>query len=315
MDVLTRKPRRSNGIGVIAAAGLLVASLATGGCAWKQERDQLRAQKQQLADENQKLSETLQTLRSESTEANATLEDVAKGLEEIRAKELKVIQSSIRVAQEGKATGGRRDQLEMEIQTIRDAIHKNLQKLARLEKSNKESGVKMASLERLAEELKRSLEEKAATVAELESRVGDLSKTVASQATSLAEKDTALREGETRIAQTTKERNTAYVAVASKNVLKEKGVVAKQGSILGLGGRWIETGKFDPGVFREVDVTRELEVSIPAPASKVRIVTEQPKESYEIVDAGPNSRSSTLAVKDPAAFWKGDRYLVVMIPD
>ena len=48
-------------------------------------------------------------------------------------------------------------------------------------------------------------------------------------------------------------------------------------------------------------------------AGKVRVVTAQPKESYEIVDGGPTA--SRLAVKDPAAFWKGDRYLVVMIPD
>ncbi len=105
------------------------------------------------------------------------------------------------------------------------------------------------------------------------------------------------------------------MAVASTKVLREKGVVEKRGSVAGLGGRWIETGKFDPEVFREIDVTKETEVTIPAPASKVRIVTGQPKESYEIVDGGPDSKSSKLAVKDPAAFWKGDRYLVVMIPN
>jgi hypothetical protein len=57
------------------------------------------------------------------------------------------------------------------------------------------------------------------------------------------------------------------------------------------------------------------EVSIPAPAGQVQVVTAQPKESYEIVVGGPNSKSSKLAVKDPSAFWKGDRYLVVTIPD
>jgi Rad3-related DNA helicase len=198
---------------------------------------------------------------------------------------------------------------------IRDAVHKNLEKLARLEKANKASGVRVASLERLGEELRKSLEEKAAMVAELESRIGNLSKTVESQATSLAEKEETIHKGETEVAQKTKELNTAYVAVASKRVLTGKGVVEKRESVAGLGGRWIETGKFDPGVFREIDVTQELEVPIPAPAGKVRVVTGQPKESYEIVDGGPNSKSSKLAVKDPSAFWKGDRYLVVMIPD
>jgi hypothetical protein len=105
------------------------------------------------------------------------------------------------------------------------------------------------------------------------------------------------------------------VAIASRGVLKAKGIVEKQGAILGPGGRWMETGKFDPAVFREIDVTKDLAVAIPAPAGKVRVVTEQPKESYAIVAAGPVSMESRLEVKDPAAFWKGDRYLVVMIPE
>ncbi len=315
MKVLNETARMSKGVGGIAAAGLLGVALATGGCAWKQERDQARAEKQQLADENQKLSETLQTSRSESTEANAILDEVQKGLEDIRAKELKVLKSSLAVAGQEQAAGGRRDQLQAEIQTIREAVHRNLQKLAKLERSSRESGAKMATLEKLTEELKRSLEEKDATLAALQGKVTDLSNTVASQASSLAEKDDTIRQGESRIADQTKRINTAYVAVASKKVLTQKGVVEKKGSIAGLGGRWIETGKFDPGVFREIDVTKETAVPIPAPASKVRVVTEQPKDSYQIVDAGPNSKASRLEVKDPAAFWKGDRYLVVMIPE
>ncbi len=301
------------GTAPVAAAAALGLVLLTAGCVGQQERDQLRAEKQQLTAENQKLQEQLKSVRSETAEANAVLDDVQKGLEEIRAKELKAIQSSIAVAQEGTAAGGRRDQLQGEIQMIRDAVHKNLQKLARLERTNRANGVAMASLEKLAAELKSSLQEKETMLAQLQSKVNDLSNTVAQQASSLAEKDTAIHEGETRIAQQTKELNTAYIAVASKSVLKQKGIVEKKGAILGLGGDWTRTGRFDPGVFREVDVTRDLEVSIPAPASKVRVLTDHPKESYQIV-AGEDSRSSKLKVKDPASFWKGDKYLVVMIP-
>lgn len=300
------------GIRPIVAASVVGIVLAAGGCASKQERDQLQVEKQQLTAEKQKLTDKLQTIQNESTEANATLEEVQKGLEDIRAKELKVIQSSIRVAQEGNATSERRERLQAEMQMVRDAIHKNLQKLAKLQRTNKENGVQMASLTALADELKKSLEEKATTIADLESRVGDLSKTVETQAASLAEKDTTIHDGETQIAQRTKEVNTAYVAVASKNTLKQKGVVEKRGSIAGLGGRWIETGKFDPEIFHEIDVTKDMEVPIPAPKGKVQVVTGQPKESYAIVDGGPNSKSSKLTVKDPSAFWKGDKYLVVM---
>ncbi len=320
-EVREEKPERPKQFPTVLVATALGILIVFGGFEWKQqrdlrqERDVSQARMQELTDQNQKLSESMQSLQSESAESNATLEEVAKGLQEIRAKELKAIQSSIQVAREGEAAGNWRTQLAAEIQGIREAIHKNLQKLAHLEKTNKESGLKVASLQMLADQLKKSLEDREATVAELQSKVGDLSKTVETQATSLAEKDAAILERETRIAQKTKESNTAYVAVASKSVLKKSGVVERKGDILGVGGQWIETGKFDPGVFREVDVTKEMEVPIPAPARKVRIITEQPKGSYAIVDSGPNSGASKLEVKDPAAFWKGDRYLVVMIPD
>ena len=287
----------------------LGAALLAGGCASKSERDRLQAEQQRLTAENEKLSMSLESLKAESAEANATLADVQKGLEDIRAKELTAIRSSLRVAEEGKSSG-RRDQLQAEIATIREAIHQNLVKLARLQKTNQESGVRLASVEKLADELKRSLEEKEATVAELEKRVGDLSNTVKEQAASLEEKDATIHEGETRIAETTKELHTAFIAVASKKDLRKSGVVERRGDILGVGGRWIETGKFDPAMFREVDVTKDLSVDIPAPAKNVRVVTSQPKASYQIVSGGP--KASKLEVKDPAAFWKGDRYLVVM---
>jgi len=173
----------------------------------------------------------------------------------------------------------------------------------------------MASLRTVADELRKSLEEKATTIAALETKVGDLSKTVQTQASSLAEKDAVLREQESRIAEKTKEAETAWVAVATKSVLRDAGVVEKRGDILGVGGRWIETGAYDPGVFRPVDVSKDLSVDIPAPARKVRVVSEQPKGSYALVDDGPNATTCRLEVKDPATFWKGERYLVVMIPD
>ena len=311
MEILTIDSNGRNRFKALLAATALGVAVVAGGCT--QERDQLRVEKQRLTAENQKLSDTLKSLEGESAEANATLADVQKGLESIRAQELKVLHASLDVAQEGKtAAAGKRERLEAELKTIREAVRQNLAKLARFEKANKESGAQVASLQKLADELKRSLEEKDVTLAELDKKVNELSATVESQKTTLAEKDVTIHEGETKMAQQTKEINTAYVAVASKDTLKKKGVVERRGDVLGVGGRWIETGKFDPEVFREVDVTKELEVSIPAPAKKIHVVTAQPKESYAIVDGGPKSKTSRIEVKDPAAFWKGDRYLVVM---
>ncbi len=305
MKTLQAFHRGPGGILRLAAIGAVAAALASGGCASKSEHERALAENKRLMSENEKLSENVESMKAASSEANATLADVQKGLEDIRAKELTAIRSSLRVAEEGNPSGTRRDQLQAEIATIRTAVHENLQKLARLQKTNRQNGVRLASVEKLADELKRSLEEKDAMVTELQTRIGDLSKTVKEQASSLEEKEAAIHEGETRIAKTTKELNTAYVAVASKDTLRKKGVVERRGDILGVGGRWIETGKFDPDVFREVDVTKDMQVTIPAPAKKVRVVTAQPKASYTIVSGRPEREDLDARGQGPRGVLEG----------
>lgn len=297
----------------------LAVVLLLGGCAWKDERDQLRVENKKLGDENQllfaekqKLSGEIATARTTDAEMTATLEEVQKSLEEIRTKELKVLRSTLSVSQEGK-TAGWRDRLQAEIGTIRTTIRSDLKKLARLEKERQATGQKVAALEKLADELKRSLEEKETTIAALDARVLDLTGQVSVQASLIEQKDGLLQEKDEVIEERTKALNAGYVAVAPKKVLRSKGVVDRTGSVLGLGGAWLETGKYDPEVFRQIDTTLEAELTIPAAAAKVKVLPGHPKESYKLVSNGPGS--STLTVTDHDAFWRESRYLVVMIPD
>lgn len=286
----------------------VVAALAAAGCGSKREHARLVSEKTYLAGEDRRLQDELEARNVETRDLEIALLEVRNGLEEIRGKELAAIRSSIRVAKEGRSSQALREELRAEVRTIREAVHENVAKLARLETQGEQAGLRTASLEKLTTELRRSLEEKEALAGELDQRVRDLSATVKTQAASLREKEAALREGEARLAQKTLEANTAYVAVASKKDLLKKGVVERAG----VGGRWTRTGKFDAEFFRAIDVTKDLEVELPAPAKRIRVVTTQPMESYRIVDAGPDAKTSKLEVKDAEAFWRGDRYLVVM---
>lgn len=299
---------------------LVVAALTLGGCADKGENQKLLAENQKLTEANallesekERLTDQLHGTAQAEEEATETLNEVERGLEQIRAKELKVLKKTIDVSSEGTAPVAARERLAREMTAIRTAIQANLQKLSRLEGEKRATSQKLQSLQALADELKRSLEEKATMIAALESRVSDLTGQVATQTARLDEKDGQLREKDEAIAQKTKVLNTGWVAVAGKKTLLKKGVIDKRGSILGLGGAWQETGKFDPEVFREVDTTEEAELEIPAPASKVRLLPGHPEGSYEVVAGGP--ALTRLKVTDRDAFWRESRYLVVMIPD
>lgn len=304
---------------ILVLVPLLVVFLSTGACSKvpasqaDSSRQALDERNQLLAAENAKLTDQLKAAEASDAEATATIAEVQNGLEQIRGEELKILRKTLDVTREDQARVSTRSKLSAEIGTIRTAIRENLAKLARLERDRKASGQKLASIQALVDELKRSLEEKGTTIATLEKRVIELDEKVRSQEGDLLAKDSVIRDKDEVIAARTRQMNTAFVAVAGKKVLKEKGVVQKKGSILGLGGAWQETGKFDPEVFRTIDVTSEAELAIPAPAEKVKVLPGHPEESYQIVSGGPEA--SMLKVTDRDAFWRDSRYLVVMIPD
>lgn len=307
--------KRTVRVAALAAAGLLLA-----GCPSKKEMEQLRTDNAKLSQEKQTLEKKVAATTGETAEVNATLDEVQRSLEDLRGKELKVIKSSIEVVQEGKPQSSRREQLQTELDMLKKAVKENLAKLEKLEKERKaaqakasELGAKSAALEgkvtaleRFVAEMKRSLEEKEALIAELETKVLNLTQTVETQAGVIKEKETVI---DTQV----KDLNRAWVAIATKSALREKGIVEKKGDIAGLGGNWLQTGKVDPELFREIDIRQEKEFAVGAPVKKARVLSDHPKDSYELVPA--ENQMSTLKVLDPTRFWAGSKKLVVMLND
>ena len=303
-----------------ALVGVLAATLALGGCGWKKEIEQLRADNQKLSQEKQQLEGQLTSAGVESTEMQTTLDEVAKSLEELRAKELQIVRSSIEVVQEGKPRSTQRDELKTEIEAIKKAIKENLEKLARLEQEKKDalakakaSGQKVVelegqvtSMERLIGQMRASLEEKTTMIAELETKVLGSTQTVEQQTATIAEKETVI-EGQTKVI------NTAHVAIAGQKELQAAGVIEKKGAFLGMRGSWVQTGKFETDLFKEIDITQTTEFPIAAPIKKIQVISSHPQGSYELVAA--DEKNSTLKIVDAAAFWSGEKFLVVKYKD
>ncbi len=301
--------RKTFRIPAVGLAALVL--LAAPACVSKSKYDESQKQNEQLKKESDSLKAEVQSVGAANTEAQATLDEVQKSLADLRTKELKAIKTSLTVMQEGK-TSGRRDELKAEIEEIRKAVKLNLDKLATLSKqkaeADKKAGVlqtRVTTLERLVDELKMQLEEKEATLAELEQKVLQLQQKTEELTTTVAEKEQQITSREEELA-------TAYVVIGTKKELQAAGLVEKKGSVLGLGGSWKQTGKFDESLFRKIDTRKELEFKFQVPKDKLRILTDHPKDSYELATDAENW--SKLTVKDPARFWKGSRYLIVLIP-
>jgi myosin heavy subunit len=268
---------------------LAFAALVLTSCAWKKEVDQLKAENKALSDEKVRSQKELSAAGAATAEMQATLDEVQKDLEELRTKELKAIKTSIAVAQEGRASAGAREELKAEIAQIRKAVAENLAKLAALQKAKK------------------------ATIAALEERTQELTKTAEELRGTVKEKEAAVKEREAVIADREAQMSTAYVLIASQSVLRKAGLVEKKGSVLGLGGNWQRTGQFDETLFKQVDTRKVTTFDVAAAPGKARVLSDHPKDSYTLTATGP--KASTLTVTDGARFWKGSKYLVVMLPD
>jgi len=304
----------------VAFAGILAAALALAGCGWKKEIEQLKTDNQKLSQEKQQLEGQLTSAGVESTEMQTTLDEVATSLEALRAKELQIVRSSIEVIQEGKPRSTKRDELKTEIETIKKAIKENLAKLTRLEQEKKDALAKakaagqkvtelegkVTSMDRLIGEMRSTLEQKETMIAELETKVLGLVQTVEQQTATITEKEQVI---ETQV----KAINTAHVGIAGKKALEAKGVIEKKGAFLGMRGSWVQTGRFDPEIFREIDITKETEFAIGAPLKKVKVLSAHPADSYELTAV--DEKNSNLKILDAARFWSGEKYLVVMFND
>jgi hypothetical protein len=298
---------------LVRIPALVLAGFVLTSCAWKKDLDQAKAENKALSEEKVRSQKELSAAGAATAEMQTTLDDVQKGLEELRVKELKAIRTSIAVAQEGRSVTTQRDELRAEIAEIRKSVAANLAKLAVLQQQKRASDEKVTTLERLVGELRRSLEEKEATIAALEEKTKEITKVAEELRGTVKEKEEAVQQKEAVIADRETQMATAYVLIAPQSVLRKAGLVEKKGSVLGLGGNWQRTGHFDETLFKQIDTRKETEFAVAAAPGKARVLSDHPKDSYTLTGTGP--KASTLTVTDAARFWKGSRYLVVMLPD
>lgn len=101
--------------------------------------------------------------------------------------------------------------------------------------------------------------------------------------------------------------NKAYVVMGTFKELEAKGVLTKEGGLIGIGKRTELSDKLAASQFQEVDV-REVR-RLPLKAEKAKLVSEHPKSSYQLVEEGDHL--AYLEIKDPEQFWKLSKYAVV----
>lgn len=197
------------------------------------------------------------------------------------------------------------------VQGLDELLSKNQKRLDDISKKMKSNKVKNNDLEKMIQAMQ-------ASIAQRETEIKDLMQM-------LADKDLEIQEIKTKVdsmrkdnlmlteemIQMDEEMHKVFFIVGEAKELKEKGVVAKEGGLLGVGGaKKMDVTNLDQGQFTAVD-QRELSM-IPLYSKKAKLITSHPAGSFEF-KTDEQGNISALIIKDKTRFWAAGDYLVVEV--
>lgn len=206
----------------------------------------------------------------------------------------------------------KKDQIVKDVQTLASMLEENTKRLNDLNRQLKNSGIKIAGLEKRIQELtieaenrnndiialKGELEKKDIQIAELNTQVTDLNNTKVQQEGVIQQQTSELNE-----------LNTAYYTTGTAKELKEKGLITKEGGFLGLGKIKTLSPSAKNEYFSTIDIRKTF--SIPVKAGQAKLITEHPAGSYKFVTE--NEQIASLEISNPKEFYKYSKYIVMEV--
>lgn len=213
-----------------------------------------------------------------------------------------------KAAKEG-SPQARRAALKDKVTAMSNVVKEQREHIAELQNKLNASGGTNKKLQNVIDMLNSQLEQKEAEIAELQSQLAD--KNV--QIEQLTENVNTLTESNTQLSNTveaqneaiaaqTNQMNEAFVIVASKSTLKDKGIL--QGGFLKKSK--VVPANMDKSLFRQVDQRNFSTVNINSKSPKV--LSPMPADSYSITYQG---NKALLTVTDAKRFWSVSNFLII----
>jgi len=206
----------------------------------------------------------------------------------------------------------KKDQIVKDVQTMAAMLEENRTRLNNLSKQLKNSGIKIAGMEKRITELTTELDARDNDMIALKSELGKKDFEIAQLNTQVTDLSTVKKEQETTIdKQTTEinELNTAYFTTGTSKALKEKGLITKEGGFLGLGKTKSLSATAKNEYFTAYDIRNTHSFDINAKSAK--LISEHPAGSYKFVTK--DEQVASLEISNPKEFYKYSKYVVVEI--
>ena len=211
----------------------------------------------------------------------------------------------------------RRAEIRQNLSNIKARLAANRQLLESMEAKLANSGQENSVLRKTISQLKDRIASQDQKIAQLEGELSSAKGQIENLNTQVAEGQAALKtetaakeeaqaeakEANAQAEAAANEANRVYYALGSNKELKQKGLLEKKF----LGSTKVLKGDFDAAYFVAAD--KRTIKSIPTNAKKVKIWTNMPEGSYQIV--GEKDGPKTVEITDPAKFWSLSSHLII----
>lgn len=238
----------------------------------------------------------------------ALMTDIQSGIDQIKALE-NILNTTSDLAGEN---SDRRQQIRNDIAAIQASIQQRSERLAELEKRLSQSNYNNSRMKDAIETLKSQIASQVEEInglredlAKANIQIDSLTQQVDTLSTTLAATNDEKIRAQEESTNLANELNTCYYAIGSKSELKEHNII-ETGF---LRKTKIMPADFEQGYFTVAD--KRTLTSIPLHSHKAKVLTNQPTDSYQIVDGTAGGK--ILNITDSDRFWNTSNYVVIQI--
>lgn len=262
--------------------------------------------------ELKKLQEENQRLQSESTYKDSTINGLIQSFNDVEDNLSKINQkeSSIRATAKGNPEfkEDAKARINEEIQSINELMEKNKHMVDSLQRRIKRSNVRIAEFKKMIAHLNAQIAERDSAITSLKEQLVQLNFKIENLNSKVDTLNRQNKDRSARIDQQTDALNTAYFVIGTFKELKAKGILSKEGGIVGIGSS-AKLKDFNSENFSKIDITKTS--TFPLPGKKAKLVTSHPASSYTW--EGSEKKRTGLTITDANSFWKASKYLVIVI--
>lgn len=212
----------------------------------------------------------------------------------------------------GELSADAKTQIKDNFQMINDILAKNKADIEALNKKLKNAGGQSAQLKQTVARLNAELESRSIAIVELrdalttrDAQIASLTGTVVKLSADVDNLATKTEQQSATIKDQDTELNTAFYIFGTSKELKEAKVVS---------GGFISSNKIlnesiDKSIFVKIDIRKVTE--IPVYAKKVKVLSDQPKDSYTITK--DSKGQAVIKILDYKRFWSLGRFLIMEV--